>query len=336
MLNRADAAPAYHTMGDHRTMDRLDQSLCRACDFLRMQLEAGRDTLAIFATDGSACPITGLGRMFTGFWLTRALLGRLSPHEHQAVISRILHEQRNLMWGDCLEAPVDADDTAFALRTLHQLDAPFSDRGLLSFYQNETRLFPTFQTRTLCRLVTSVAPLNNLQAHPEVLANIYACLWDRNRRAYIDAEIIESAQNKSGDWPSYFYPSRYYATYLYLELLARMNRCLASVARAIRFLSDTQQACGAWGHPLCPYETALAVNGLLCHSGGLPKGEASIRYLLDTQLCDGSWRTDRVIWFYRMSDSVDWEACDIHRVAVTAICVIALTKFKQRLNSGFE
>lgn len=240
------------------------------------------------------------------------------------MLARIDAENRDDAWGDCLTAPVDSDDTAFALRTLRLFGRKPSDKGLLCFYQAETRLFPTFKSRFRSRLEFELSLENNAMAHPEVAANIYLFLWSQNRRAYIYDELIESAQTSEGDWRSYFYPSRYYATCLFLDLLARMGRMQNQQKRGLTFVRETQNRDGSWGSPANPYETALALIALQTSGLKMPEIAIGVEWLLQQQQADGSWNTGQIIWKYPASPTSEWVAYDRHRVLATAFCLRAL------------
>jgi hypothetical protein len=314
-LNNASRSPEFR---------RLCASVDCAVAFLSSQIRKQCYTLAAISSDGLGCPVHEQGRIFPGFYIAAAMHDRMSPEEAQGMLACIDAENRDDAWGDCLAAPVDSDDTAFALRTLRLFGRKPSNKGLLSFYQAESRLFPTFKSKFRVRIEFELSLENNAMAHPEVAANIYLYLWSQNRRAYIHEELIEVAQTSDGDWRSYFYPSRYYATYLFLDLLARMGRMQNQQKRGLIFVRETQNRDGSWGSPANPYETALALIALQTSAFKMPEIAAGMEWLLQQQQADGSWNTGQIIWKYPASPISEWVAYDRHRVLATAFCLRAL------------
>jgi hypothetical protein len=307
-------------------LDYVASAADRAAEFLSASITSGRYTLVAYSSDGSPCPVHDRGRIFPGFWVASALEGRMQRSEIQVMRRRIHDEDRGGLWGDCTKAPVDADDTAFALRTLSLFGDTPDESGLLRFYKRESRFFPTFYSSRPIALAFERTLDGNFMAHPEVAANIFHVLWSRNRRAYINYDLIADSQSQDGDWRSYFYPSRYYATFVFCHLLQRMNRMKDERLRAIDFIRGSRRADGMWGSPANACDTALALNTLQLDEWAEGDLARSVDALLESQLCDGSWSVPQAIWLYPATAGVEWAAYDFHRVIGTAVCLMCLRK----------
>ncbi len=299
-----------------------------AREFLTARIVAGSYDLACTASDGSPCPVHETGHVFSGFFVIDALqaAGEVPSTVAELVTARIAAEDRGNVWGYCREAPVDADDTAFTLRTLALLGRPAPLDGLMRFYRPRAGVFTTFQGNSSGRLSFVPSFRNNAEVHPEVGANIYSLLWQRDEHGCINVPLVRAAQSEDGSWPSYFYPSRYYATRFFLELMQRSGMLPVSRSAGLEYLRKTQNADGSWGEPGNAYETALALSGL-ASSGTVERGiAAGARFLMECQLSDGSWPCDRVVWQYCLDDTVVWFAYDTNRVVTTALALSALTQ----------
>ncbi len=340
------------------TRSRTDAALERAERFLVGRLREGRYGLSCHGSDGDPRFSHEKGHVFAGFFLAEALVGRLTESDRSLLLARIRFEERQGLWGYSPPAPdvgrerepflVDADDTAFVLRTCRLLGAPRPVEPLLRFFRPTDRWwkrlasggrarggFTTFTSpRRSVRLVTEPSVGGNLEMHPEVNANVFATLRGTELEQIIDYRPLRSAQALDGHWPAYFYPGRFWGTAMALELWS--GRAADAAAgreardRAIGFLAATQAPEGSWGEPPDPYETALAARALLAAGAHLGAVAQAGRFLLDRQLSDGSWSSERVIWRFHETDDDVWSARDSHRVLTTALCFDALKRSTAR------
>lgn len=233
-------------------------------------------------------------------------------------------EERQGVWGYMPYAPVDADDTAFVLRTYRMLGRSVASDSLLRFYDKKARAFTTFDGRGAAALVYETSTTGNFGIHPEVNANIFTLLADTGLSGLVNDELIVWAQTPQGWWRSYFYPGRYYATYMNLGLLCATGRSTDAREKGIAFLHASQNPDGSWGGV---YDTALALNALAACGVFDDARRRGIAWLSVRQKPDGSWRdVDTPLWEYTYSDDpkVVWRAYDTDGVVATALAVKAL------------
>lgn len=313
--------------------------------FLKQQLRAGRCSLSCHGSDGTPRFSHSKGHLFAGFFLAQALDSDLDEAERTLLLVRLLSEEVEGRWGYSSRgyAPgpddspyfVDADDTAFALRTFRQLGLYRSPKSLLHFLRCRWRWtglgprresgFVTFATSKRPALACETDHAANFDMHPEVNANVFHALLDTNEQQYISAELITRSQPPDGFWHSFFYPSKFYGTYDFMALIKRLDGFEAQAEKCLRFLTETQNADGSWGDIGNPYETALAVRAFASHTPGGDEVSRGLDFLLAAQNDDGSWHSDNVIWEFR-SDATDiWRSQDVHHVITTSLCVAALS-----------
>jgi len=168
---------------------------------------------------------------------------------------------------------------------------------------------------------------NNFGLHPEVNANIFALLKNSGLSQYINKELIIKSQATEGYWYSYFYPSRYYSTYLFLDLLRDMNGFEAQKNKGLEFIQDSQNKNGSWGNQENSFETALALCSLAYLNQYGLTFENGLDYLLQTQQPDGSWRFEQLIYKWYNHDHKTWLAYDANHVITTSLCVEGLRSF---------
>ena len=182
--------------------NRSSESERRAVGFLKSQIGAGNYGLKCLGSDGSPRFSHDKGHAFSGYFLSSALGGEISEVERSILIVRFQSEEYRGLWGYSPPAPyvspsywkflVDADDTAFVIRTCRALGLHKSSTRLFSFHRKswlrvlaknglEWLLgrwgpkggFRTFASWVRARLVFEPAPANNLQIHPEVNLNVF-------------------------------------------------------------------------------------------------------------------------------------------------------------------
>lgn len=306
-----------------------------AARFARAALLEGRYGLACRGSDETIRFSDNKGHVFTGFFLARAFGGRLNEIERTILLVRILSEENGGSWGFSPAHPyvgpehrhfiVDSDDTAYVLRTCRLLGANRACDGLLRYHRESCRAFVTFDAGQAAALSSSPAFENNLACHPEVNANVFLCLAETHHAGYVNDDLIDAWQDRSGYWPAYFYPSPYFATALFTELLvARGRGASAAAEQARRFLADEQAPDGSWSAAGDLHETALALEAA-CHLSLAPdRLAAAAEFLLSRQDPDGAWRSPSAIWRYPDRGGDVWTAFDEHGTYVTARCAYAL------------
>jgi hypothetical protein len=158
-----------------------------------------------------------------------------------------------------------------------------------------------------------------------VLANICLLLHERGKLTRLSHDLLKRLQKPDGTWFSYFYPSPFYSTRLFAELLTALGEEYGG------YLRSTANALLACAPPESPTQTAEILISLMHLQRAVPgderiaeKGKTLVPQLLARQLDDGSW-SGEIIWEF-----VDWTrplmaaAFDYYRVRSTALCVRAL------------
>ena len=314
--------------------------------FLKDQLRAGSCKLSCHGTDGGARFSHDKGHLFAAFFVSQALAGDLDEVERSLLLVRLLTEEADGHWGYSPRAYapgveqdphlVDADDTAFALRTFRRLGVYRSPKSLLHFFRSR-RLwslagleheqgFVTFATDHKASLAHEVAQEHNFDMHPEVNANVFLALMDSDEQHYIRSSVVGRSQATDGSWHSYFYPSKFYATSLFMDLIGRLGGFEDQERLTLSFLADSQNPDGSWGKPGNPYETALALKAYGSRSGCDEIAARGLAYLQDTQREDGSWHHDGDIWEFHAGEGDAWRSRDTNNVITTSLCVDALAQ----------
>lgn len=347
--------------------NRQAESELRAVGFLKSRIGAGNYGLKCLGSDGSPRFSHDKGHAFSGYFLSRALGGEISEVERSILIVRFQSEEYRGLWGYSPPAPyvspshwkflVDADDTAFVIRTCRALGLHKSSTRLFSFHRKiwlrvlakkgpEWLLgrwgpkggFRTFASRVRARLVFEPTPANNLQIHPEVNLNVFLALRETALEKTIDYELVRRSQHEDGHWHSYFYPSRYYGTWMALELIRDEPSLKPLRDRARRFLVSSQADDGTWGEDGNAYETALACLALQASGEDEDEGVLgrAIASLLDSQRDDGSWETDQDIWRFHASADDVWRAFDTNRVITTSLVRCVLRQHARGVAGEFD
>jgi hypothetical protein len=304
--------------------------------FLRRRLRTGKYGLACIGDDGEARFSDNKGHVFVASFITEALAGLLGEIDRSLVLVRILSEEIDGHWGFSPPGPyhgdatlvyhVDADDTAYVIRTLRRLGVNRPPDPLLAYRREPEGLFATFNSSGPVAMTTERSPANNLLAHPEVNANVLMALRGTHLERCADFEILRRTQDPSGGWPSYFYPSPLYGTLLALDTLAGNEALAASTARGLAYVAAGQNADGSWVRDGDPCETAFAVAALAGHRDYGRVVALGVDHLLATIADDGSWASRACVWEFHAAPDDIWRAYDTHRAYVSARCVIALRR----------
>lgn len=284
------------------------------------------------ASDGSQCPIDRAGHVFAASFIVEALGPSPEPAVANDLGKAILLEQRGQAWGYAAQAPIDVDDTAFALRALRRLGLKDAAAPVFVFY-SQAGGFATFLGGAGAKLTTEPSEANNLELHPEVNANVYSLLTGTALASYVDLDRLLPAQAADGSWGSYFYPGQAYGTWMVLRALcgsAKLSEPQSAARdRGVAYLVQSQASDGSWGALGMSgdaYDTALSVVALE-GCGAAPQAVRRGRdWLRRAQAEDGSWSYPGAIWVYRAKDAprVDWTAYDSARSVTTSLAVWAL------------
>ncbi|MEA3002711.1 MAG: squalene-hopene/tetraprenyl-beta-curcumene cyclase [Sphingomonadales bacterium] len=312
----------------------LDAALAKAAAFLRQRLRSGAYGLACVGSDGAARFSDDKGHVFVASFVAEAMTGLLDEIDRTIILTRILSEENDGLWGFSPPGPrhddqfrvfhVDSDDTAYVIRTLRALGVNRVPDCLLRFYREAERLFVTFDAPGPTSLTAQGSPQHNLLAHPEVNANVFLALRGTHLERLVNYEMLRQAQDGRGFWRSYFYPSPFFATLLALELLRGNSAFAAATERAISFILESQNSDGSWGADGDPYETALAVAALAGHKAHAAATRRGVEHLLAAMAEDGSWTSSACIWEFHADARDVWRAYDTYRTFVSARCLIAL------------
>jgi hypothetical protein len=270
------------------------------------------------------------GEPFLALDVVIALGEHMPDPERQKLIARLLQSEREGGWVYAPFGDIDADTTASALRALHRLGYDASGRGVDVFFNPRTGLYttyygPKFVDRELGLQLAPQSLPKHRGSHPCVLANVYLLLHERGELPALSHDLLRRLQQPGGNWFSYHYPSPYYATRLFTELLASLG------AEYDVYLRSTLNALLAGETPGSPTQAAEVLISLdhlrrrfIADSDAIvDKGGTLARHILAAQLRDGSWPGD-VIWEY-FDEKTPWIiGFDQFRVRSTALCVRAL------------
>jgi hypothetical protein len=319
-----------------RSVPTLDAAVARSAAFLRERLRSGAYGLACLGGDGTPRFSDNKGHIFVASFIAEAMSGLLDEIDRTIVLVRILSEENGGQWGFSPPGPyhrdeflvfhVDSDDTAYVIRTLRRLGVNRTPECLLRFYRETERLFVTFDAPGPTALTTEPSPAHNLLAHPEVNANVFLALRGTHFERFIDGNVLRDAQDEHGFWRSYFYPSPLFGTLLALDAVHGHPAFTEATARALAFVTGTQNADGSWGADGDPHETALAVAALAGRPEHADAAARGVEHLLATMAADGSWSSAACVWEFHSTEHDVWRAYDTHRTYVSARCLTALRR----------
>lgn len=321
-------------MRDDSLPERLDIATAAAAGFLRGRLRSGAYGLSGLDNTGAAKIVHDKGHLFVLAFIAEAMAGLIDEIDRTIILMRILSEEHEGQWGyqppalrhlpQFVVFHVDADDTAYAIRTLQRLGVNRAPTGLLPYYREAERLFVTFNAPGPTAVTTDPSPQNNLLAHPEVNSNVFLALRGTHFDHLINHDMIVKTQDAAGFWRSYYYPSLLYATQLNLDLLHGLPAFADVAGRALAYIAETQAPEGSWGGDAC--ETALAVTALATYGAHPDAMHRGVGWLLAAMASDGSWASDDCIWAFRQGPDVVWRAFDTHRAYASARCLTALRR----------
>jgi squalene-hopene cyclase-like protein len=333
MVSLATFLLVYEAGSSGIPKERLVQARQSAVEYLEGRLLDGNYTMSCVSSDNQPCPVDGSGHVFSLYFLVNAFEGEVSEEASSVILNRIRKESRGGLWGYNDKVPLDADDSAFVLRTLKKLGKRWSPEPLFKFYKKTPSAFVTFESSHFQpRFVTQKSTRNNKWMHPEVNANIYQLLAGTENENVINLDMIANAQHADGYWKSYFYPSRYYNTYVSLGAVHGKNQYEEQEQKALAFLKNSQNENGSWGNGTDEFETALALNALAECDQLNEEFVRGLEHLLEVQLQNGSWKNESVVWEYQARENPDviWKAYDKNSIAVTSLAVSAINAYLKR------
>jgi hypothetical protein len=326
---------------------RLNRAIKTAEKFLTNQVLSGKYGLTCLGLSGEPKFSNEKGHLFSIFFITEAFQDTIPELLRTVFIARILSEEQNQCWGysprgyypgdDDNPFFVDADDTAFALRSLRQLGIYRQPDILKKFMvdteveSTATRLFTTFKKSGKKTIQTSPSFDNNFGVHPEVNANIYHCLLGTDMQDLLSQVFVEKSQSREGFWPSYFYPNIYYSTHQFLQVLQKTEALSNSVKRAQTFILQSRGKPAGWSSKKDPLTAAWAMASLF--KTGIPPLKTDVSDLIRSQKSNGCWKSDQVIWRFNDDKQDVWSAYDNNRIIATANCLVILKEYQDYLST---
>jgi hypothetical protein len=221
----------------------LNAAVEKAAAFLRACLRSGAYGLACIGSDGAPRFSDNKGHVFVASFIAEAMTGLFDEIDRTIVIVRILSEDNEGQWGFSPPGPyhsdelrvfhVDADDTAYVIRTLRRLGVNRTPQCLMRFFREPERLFVTFDAPGPASLTSENSPGHNFLAHPEVNANVFLALRGTHLEQFVNYDTLLKAQDDRGFWASYFYPSPLFATLLALDVMHGKPAFASATERAL-------------------------------------------------------------------------------------------------------
>ncbi len=167
----------------------------------------------------------------------------------------------------------------------------------------------------------------NRMLHPEVNLNVFRLLKLAGWGDVVNYDLVADSFSSAGHAHSYYYPSKYYATWLAIDLVSQIDEFKEEVDGAVTFVKETQNPDGSWGEEGNPWDTVLAMNALISAGLGREALERGAEYLFALQSDDGMWYSQNTIWVYPFDLGGDpgvWSSYDSSGVLTTSLAIIAL------------
>jgi hypothetical protein len=260
-----------------------------------------------------------------------ALDNRMPDADQASLAEYLLRSQRKGAWAYAAAwGGIDVDTTSAAIRALDRLQHKASLDGLKLFFNPITGLYNTFHDEGFVDPHLGLQlPPQTLQkhrgSHPCVLANVYLLLHERGQLPGLGHDLLSRLQKPDGNWFSYFYPSPFYATRLFTELLTSLgeeyDRYMQSTLHALLACAPTGSATQNAEILICldRLQRRFATDRQTITS----KASDLLQQVLAMQLRDGSWPGE-AIWEYFDQVTPLLVGFDHFRVRSTALCVRAL------------
>jgi hypothetical protein len=258
-----------------------------------------------------------------------ALGDRTLASDRQELAGRLLASQFRGAWDYGEKRGIDADTTASAIRALDRLVPPVPLDGLKSFYNSRYQLFNTFPAPPEDKLGLQLPPQSarkHLGCHPCVIGNICLLLHERKQLSRVSHDLLRQIQKPDGSWQSYFYPSPYYSTRLYTELLTAMGEEYDGYMTATENNLVTSAPSQS---PSRAAEILISLSCLRARKGADRArigraGQCFAEKILSAQLADGSWPGEDIWHYLHRELPYMIIGFDHFRVRSTALCVRAL------------
>lgn len=306
--------------------DRWEDRLARGRRFLEQALASGL-CQDVWRSSQGPPPCPGTRNVFLGYFLARALhrTGGIPERSGQLLRRELAAARQGEAYGYSRGAPMDADDTAFALRTRLLLGEPLDraalGRALAPFTAGAAwRTFAGPNPGAKGWVTTFEEDGSILGPHPEVNRNILSLY--REAGVPIRGPLLPEPVLR----PSYHYPSRFYDTWMGAGL-PRPGREGPDLDAAILALQDPEHG---WpglegGFSVCQ-ETALALLSLSSEAARGARARAGTAFLAARQDADGGWRGG-TLWYFRVprtGGKILWWAEDAARILATSLALLAL------------
>ncbi len=260
-------------------------------------------------------------------------------------------------WGFSLSTPPDADSTANVVQFLaSQRGDGTGDAALEAACEHLLRYWDEPGAGFRTYLPAERPSLQGWASYPDSSwCDVHLCVTGLAAQALHDvgeprhkrlletcARGVRAGQSPEGFWEAYWWHGRTYATFHAARLLHHMGGASASVARALQWVRQGQDANGGWGNGTggepAAFHTALALSTLLLDAPRGPRDPAPItsglQWLFNTQRTDGSWEGTPIMRMPRPEVHAPWmdpEGClllpvlrDRNRLFTTATVVSAL------------
>jgi hypothetical protein len=303
----------------------------RARAYLCDALASARCHDACHANIG-APPSAQSSSVFLAYFVARALVasGGIDAAARSVLLSHLQDARKGDSYGYDTLAPIDADDTAFALRA-HLLlgSAPSSDEILSALAPFESQLsWKTFCGPTLPQGMWTTDYINDLSVfgfHPEVHLNV-ALLFQETGHPFRPCPPLPFRNSLPAN---YHYPSHNYCAWLVCELQHARGQTSAGLESALlaRQLPDGRWPAVTDGFTAAQ-ETALALLSLSDAAYAANAGRSGVAFLLAQQRADGSW-PGGTLWNFRVpgtGGSVIWKAVDAMSIVATSLGLMALSR----------
>lgn len=260
------------------------------------------------------------------FFISQAIGSKLDNKEINILLSKI-DTNGDSLWGYDGKSKIkewnDSDDTAFSMRALEYFNKQYNLNDINYFYDEKSQTFKSFNNNSIM-----INYPDNFNAHPEVNANIYNLLEETRQKNNfnINTEFINKSQNEDGSFNTFYYPSKYYSSYMFLSFLCKSkDKKLYDITnKAINFVLNTQNIDGSWGdYNGNNYDTALALASLKTCNINNSKTKKAKKLLLKNQNQDGSWDANEIFWTFHLDKNTYWNTY-INSILTTSIAVIAL------------
>lgn len=278
--------------------------------------------------------------MFLLFLLTQSLNVSHLRRMNSTISSEVRSLRRENSFQNCNVCPIDADDTAFALRILMTLGWSVDVQSALKPFRYGNRTWSTFVARHNAPQTWAQPSLFGL--HPEVHLNVALLHKEHGIRSPVASPLLHDAR---GLPYCYHYPSRYYVTYLLRSL--HDNAYPNYDERILRERRHhIWSAFSEHGYDSV-VETSLAILSLSSSAVVRERclHEATV-YLLSRQTQNGRWGSGNPLWVYYDRNSNGgrfqyihsnprrsrWQGVDTHAIMSTALASMALSYVRDLCN----